>query len=631
MKKITITEKDAAARRLSPAAIGNGDLSLVIDHEGMQRQKEPGYGIINPGIRRAGYRYNTMRGELIPFGYFLTGDGEPKEIRSFTQSIDPGNGLVENECIYTDGTFVAGSSFCCLHRNILIIRRKSSEPLTFRYMYAPENAAVEWKKSGEIRFQVKGIKDFSGVIYFRFDVETEMKPIPGGFCWEIPGREFNLVIGYDDEVQAADADRLFYESYQAWAAYHSEGFVALPDERLQQIYDLSQYHLRISSTAYGMPTGIYDSHWHGRYFAFDEHFTFQGLITSGHVSTALKIPDFRSSIYRFARKRIEGDAKEWSETGVILYPWETNEIGEENSPRGFWYDHVFQIASLVLNAYDAYRYTGDLKSLRERWYPVLVGSVEYLRKFHIIPGVDGTSEIGCCTDLERLGPMRYNPFMTACSAIAALEAAAVCASLLNIHDKYIPVWQKTARELRKNLPRCKERYIAYKNCTEDVHTIGQLAGIYPYKVLTMSDVLQAGAFRDYTSRRNVYGNMYENASGGICSWYLNWESLAESCIGNGERAWEILNELGDSTGCFGELFELYANGFRPWFTTAEGEMVHAVNNMLLQIAADGTAHVAPAIPAKWSEFAFKLQGYNGQKIEVESRKGTIKTNIIKGE
>ena len=173
MKKITITEKDAAARRLSPAAIGNGDLSLVIDHEGMQRQKEPGYGIINPGIRRAGYRYNTMRGELIPFGYFLTGDGEPKEIRSFTQSIEPGNGLVENECIYTDGTFVAGSSFCCLHRNILIIRRKSSEPLTFRYMYAPENAAVEWKKSGEIRFQVKGIKDFSGVIYFRFDVEPE--------------------------------------------------------------------------------------------------------------------------------------------------------------------------------------------------------------------------------------------------------------------------------------------------------------------------------------------------------------------------------------------------------------------------------------------------------------------------
>lgn len=629
MRKITITEKDAANRRLSPAAIGNGDLSLVIDHEGMQRQKEPGYGILNPGIRRAGYRYNTIRGELIPFGYFLT--EEEKAVRSFMQSLDPSSGLVENECIYEDGTIVSGSTFCCLHRNILVIRRKSSMPLTFRYMYAPEYTAVEWDDSGVIRFKVKGIREFSGSITFRFDVRTEMKPIPGGFSWDIPGGEFSLVIGYDDEAVPGEADRLFQENCQAWADYYQEGYVSLPDEQLQQIYDLAQYHLRISSTTYGMPTGIYDSHWHGRYFAFDEYFVFQGLMTSGHVSTALKIPDFRSSLYRFARKRIEGDAKEWSETGVILFPWETNELCEENSPRGFWYDHVFQTASLVLSAYDAYRYTGDLRSLREKWYPVLVGSVEYLRNFHIIPGADGTAEIGCCTDLERLGPMRKNPFMTACSAIASLEAAAACAELLNVHGKYIPIWQKTAQELHKNLPRNQERYIAYKDAAADVHTIGQLAGIYPYKVLSMTDSMQEKAFRDYTGQRNVYGNMYENAAGGICSWYLNWECLAESCIGNGDRALEILNELSRSTGCFGELFELYANGFRPWFTTAEGEMVHAVNNMLLQIKPDGTPLIAPALPAKWKDFAFKLQGYNGQKIETEAHNGIIKTNIIKGE
>ena len=89
MKTIRITEQDAKQKRCTPAAIGNGDLSLLIDYEGMQRQTEAGWGKLIPGIRRAGFRYNTPLGELIPFGYFLTEIPGTGSAENFQQTLDP--------------------------------------------------------------------------------------------------------------------------------------------------------------------------------------------------------------------------------------------------------------------------------------------------------------------------------------------------------------------------------------------------------------------------------------------------------------------------------------------------------------------------------------------------------------
>ena len=66
--KITTNHLEAASRRYAPAALGNGDLSILLDYEGIQRQTESGYGKLLAGIRRAGFRYDTQRGELISFG-----------------------------------------------------------------------------------------------------------------------------------------------------------------------------------------------------------------------------------------------------------------------------------------------------------------------------------------------------------------------------------------------------------------------------------------------------------------------------------------------------------------------------------------------------------------------------------
>lgn len=625
MKTIRITEQDAKQKRCTPAAIGNGDLSLLIDYEGMQRQTEAGWGKLIPGIRRAGFRYNTPLGELIPFGYFLTEIPGTGSVENFQQTLDPSCGLVTSDCLYADGTELHAETFCALHRNIVVLKRRinrlAGRPFRLLHHFSPKYAELEWNPDGEIRYAIEGIRMFEGSIRFETDVPFTFRREENCFIWETKADAFTLLLRFDDSAPAGSAEKLLEESRCEWNRYWEEGFVEVPSENIQRMYDLAQYHLRISSTCWGMPTGIFDSHWNGLYFAFDEYFCFMGLATSGHMETAAKIPAFRHSLIGSARFRVEGE-KTAREPGVVLYPWVSNENGQENSRRGFWYDHIFHASHIALTAYEAFRFTGDRKRLEKIWYPLIWGCTEWLRTFHIVRGENGTAEIGACTDLERLRGMRRNPFMTACSVIATLRAAAETGELLGRDSDLVELWRKLAEELKTSLPHNESRYLPYKDCPEEIHSIGQFAGIFPYGVLNHEDPLQRGAYLDYLRSREECGNMYAGTGNGVCSWYQCWEALTESALGNGERACELLEDLFHDCGCFGELFEIGSCGYRPWFTTAEAQMVHALNSMLLQFNPDGSARIAPAVPRAWKNFRFRLQGKNGTKIEAEFRNGT---------
>lgn len=617
--KLTATNLTAATRRCAPAAIGNGDLSILIDHEGLQHQNEGGYGIIQPGIRRAGFRYDTKRGELIPFGYFLHDMAGLGELTAWEQSLDNRDGVVRCSCTYSDGTRIDSTIFCHLERNILAIRRKIhtalSAPCQFRYLFAPRRARVEADAGGTIRYEVDGQQLFRGTITFDTDVPARFLPGDGEYVFETGAREFTLLIRFDDD-EPASFDELLASSRQRWQAYWEESGIRVPSPEIQQAYDTAQYHLRISSTRWSMPTGIFDSHWHGRYFAFDEYFNFMGLATSGHMREAAKIPHFRFRLLPGARRRIEGDTPR-SAVGIACYPWESDETGEENSPRGFWYDHIFQASHVALAAWELYRFSGDRDLLRRELYPLIGASCEWLRNFHIVHDEQGRTVIGCCTDLERLGPVRFNPFMSSCSVIAALEAAAQAAELLDLNPDLVPLWRKLAAELRTTLPRENGRYVPFAGCT--AHSIGQLAGIYPYAILPKEDPAQLAAIRDYIDSKAECGNMYQLGSG-VCSWYLCWEAITCARLGDGEAAFRLLEETARQTGSFGEMFEIYECGIRPWFTTAAGKFIQAVNEMLLQFE-DGVPVPAPAVPAHWKSFAFRLQNLGGGKVEAEFRDG----------
>ena len=68
-------------------------------------------------------------------------------------------------------------------------------------------------------------------------------------------------------------------------------------------------------------------------------------------------------------------------------------------------------------------------------------------------------------------------------------------------------------------------------------------------------------------------------------------------------------------GPFGETWEINEPGLRihPWFTTASGNCVFAVNEMLVR----GT------VPKSWTDYAFRLPAYGGLCVEARVAGGRL--------
>jgi cellobiose phosphorylase len=60
----------------------------------------------------------------------------------------------------------------------------------------------------------------------------------------------------------------------------------------------------------------------------------------------------------------------------------------------------------------------------------------------------------------------------------------------------------------------------------------------------------------------------------------------------------------------------------PWFSTASGNVVYALNQMLVQNRGD-EIRIAPAVPAAWKDYAFKLACHGNLVIEVAVTDGRL--------
>ena len=248
-------------------------------------------------------------------------------------------------------------------------------------------------------------------------------------------------------VQKKRFDGLFHSHCEKWAEYWRSSFIRIPSERIQKTWYTAQYHLKISSTEWSLPAGLFDSHWHGRFFGFDEYFIQQGPLSSGHIKEARKISEFRASILGSARLRATSGGP--SDNGGAFYPWETLEDGSEGAPRGHWFEHIFHNVNISLGCYEVFKYTRDFDFLREKGYPVIKACALNCL-YRSVYQFGDQAIIGKVTDMERLGTDHENAFMTTCGVIYLFQKAAECASLLNIDSEY-------KEQLTEGSKKCRSR------------------------------------------------------------------------------------------------------------------------------------------------------------------------------
>ena len=648
-----------------PPLVSNGSLSMLIDYQGCQRQR--GYAGMTPGIWWAGRRYGPPQDQLVPFGHFeqelsVAGKALIAPVR-WTQTLNTKEAVVTCHDDYDDALTVETVVFTPLTHDLVVVKKRISttDPnsrsarLAFKYQFTPpgyENRVPrrtrctaecrEAAHSADFRFHVDGLCGCDGIISAFSDnpvhatVDEQTVTLSADVTLEASRpTEMTFYLLFADSLDGKDYleraarlraqtrrqgfDGLFAAHRQEWAKYWNESFVHLPDERLQRVYCTAQYHLRANATRWSFPVGIFPTHWAGRFFGWDEMFCYQALVSSNHRDVAGRCPEFRLAGLPKAQQR----ASHYGKPGIYgaRYPWEAMEDGSEATPPGFWMDHVFHMSNIALSAWFHYLYTHDAEYLKRTGYPLVRECARFFLANMVYQSADGGMFIGKCTDLERLGPAKINPFMTSCGAIYTLEAAAQAAELLKADGTEAAAWKHAAGKLRESLPHEGERFVPYPGCTEP--SIAVLGGLFPYPVFDETNARQRNAVLDFVAKGRASANMYP-VGNSVCAWYAGWMAAALAALEEKAEPVKLLCEAAGSAGCFGEMFEINEAkvSMHPWFATASGNVVYALNQMLVQ-SRGSEILIAAGIPESWKDYAFKLACHGDLLAEVAVKNGRL--------
>ncbi len=654
--------------------MSNGELNVPIEWT----CRSAGDGIYWQA-RRSGHKIRT----LLQQGYFLTdiqidGKRAPAPI-AWEQQLDIKKAVVHCRNQFKDGVQFASSSFVPFEDNVIVhrqtIRNTGDAPRKIRVamMYTRPQAACmpgawadcpaekcvqyRWDSHGmyswHSRVTIRGRGDgnaevhadnknthglrkafdlkpgeartFEWLIHFADTLENEMckaKAFTG-----VGLNAARPMTNLDDEVarvarefEARGFDGYFQTHTNDWAAFYAQSRVAFPDPELQRLADMAAYHLRANATKWSFPVGIRKNYWEGFYFGFDEMYCHHGLISANHIETAKRCPLFRKATLAAAVRR----QSHYNSKGTYgaRYVWESEETGELEMARvGFWIDHIFHMSNIAKSAWLQYLYSGDRDYLEETGYPVMLECARFFKNCATYRDSNGDTYIGKYTDLERLGTARNHPFMTTCGAIYSMRIAAEAAELLGRDLAEAAAFRQTADDLFTYLPKRDGRYVAYTDCRQE--SVATLSGFFPYPIIPSTNAVQRAAVKHFFENGRTAGNMYPTGNK-VCPWYAGWMSATSSYMEDREEAIRWIKEVFAVSGVFGEYYEINEGNLRahPWFSTAAGTCLFALNQLYVCDAEDET-RVAFTIPADWRDYAFRLPCQRGVVIDCAVKAGKL--------
>lgn len=653
---------EAPPEGYSPPMISNGDLNMLVEWTGGMSTND--WYHLKPMVYWQGRREPAREAKLFGFGRFnpvLEIDGKASGApESWVQKLDVTNALVTCEGVFGGGVKMTSEIFCALTRNVVAIRRTimsaDGKPHAVKLGLSYELPADRRMSGAWGRYRAGA--QYVGTTYGQrvtdFTV-TLCTADAGADGYETPdartavlSREIALEPGapvvrtwfiiFADTYEADKSPlanrvaslvdllvafgwRCAYEEHRlAWCRYLDASSVRVPDAKIQRLYDVGQYHLRCDTTRWSFPVGIFPHHWQGKYFGFDEMYVHDGLVTANHIAEARRCPDWRKGVMPWALRRQShyNTPGKWG----ARWMWMSIEDGDmETAGVGFWLDHIFHMGTICRSAWTQYLYSDDLDYLKKTGFPIMLECARFFRNNRVLEGGNGEAHLDRCTDLERLGPSRERAFMTTCGAIYALRSAAEAAELLGTNLDEATDFRATADRLVKGLPSRDGRYIAYAGCTEE--SVATLGGLYPFPVFGEKDDLQANAARHFIQNARTAGNMYPMGSK-VCPWYAGKMSVTMTLLEDRVEAARWLGEAASVMGLFGETWEINEPGLRihPWFATASGNCVLALNQMLLCDAED-ELRLVPSVPAAWKDYSFRLPAQRGVMVDCAVTNGVL--------
>ena len=651
----------------SPPILANGDIGMMIDYRNCQFQDTKGLEILRsvcgeyfPATCREGRR--VIGDKLLTLGRVeeaVTVGGTVSKPVRWRQRLDifTGESEVENE--YVGGGRVDSTAFVAQGWPVFAVEKRFSGNIDrYAFLWAFKRPGLSGKppigapfeiRPGEISWRVDRpekkvagglagvpvMKDMSvtGRIVLRCSDPSARVTCDGDTIRatiERPRGAVSFVVSFfdslDDEAtrtaEPPDYAALKTAHERAWAAYWSTSRIDIPDKRLERTYYTALYNLKCWSTRWTVPIGILPTHWEGKFFGFG--FNAAAFAGAGKLEEAKKIGRFWASLLPVAKARCGSAAPGRDVDSGIRYAWQVLEDGREGGSSGRWLDHYVHLGTIPADCWNAYAYTQDRAFLQEV-YPVIRGCAQYFQSWLVQETRDGRTILGPVCDLERLPCPARNAFLTTCGAIYDFEKAAEAAEILGVDAEKTAEWRRLAAELRRDLPRNDERYLAFEKYEEG--SVGTLAGLFPYGVVPRTDALQRKTV-DWFDRHGIrVGNMY-NVGTRICTWYAAWLADDFARLGDGEGAYRNLALACGSVGFFNEIYEINEPAYKsvPWCQAPQATMIQALHDMLVQ-QVDGRLVVAPAVPKAWKDYSFRLRAPGGSVVDAKCVDGELKYTI----
>lgn len=651
-----------------PPVVGNGDLILMLDDTGAQHSIVPGITERNPWVRPriwlSGRRYENRYRDMITYGHIeavpLSTSRQPLSAQRilWTQTLAPKSGFVETESMNPDFT-ERTVTFVLLDRNLLVIHKQFSGSdipayVRFRYIWHVGDASSDipplatWNaeaRSGNkpavaISYQIHGVCLYDGAtVLFTdspgsarangnvFEIDAAVDPSTHcvtGFLffadnldtdWQqrvVETPAWCLSVGYQDLIAKQSSD---------WADFWQASHIHLPQElsEVQEVWETCLYHCRIGITRWSIGPGFGNGLWAGRYF-HDELFPFHALASSNHLNLAGRIPRFRRATLDAAMSRTGGKGTRWG--------WETTEDGYEG-----WADlcvslyEIWHMGSIAQEAWEYYRYTGDLNVLAEVAYPIIKGCAEFYRNWVIVTVGSHVTTVPCMDLDEGIAPVTSG-LCTMMAAAYSMRRAAEASDILGIHCPERDEWLRLADMIEASMPVSDETYLPFQGAEQI--TLAVIATVFPFMIGGCDNKRSAASVRAfYGTCRSSISWTPEPRYNTDWTWTSSWLAASAARLGWADIAAEAIVCATHTTMTFGSVNEHveHTNGglkyILPWFTTAAGAFVTGLNELFLQSWSE-TIRICPAVPSTWRDFDFKLLAAPHTVVEACVTDGRLK-------